>query len=382
MSDTNHHELFKLRKKIKQLEAVQGNGTSMITLVIPPKESISKSTKLLTDEYGAASNIKSRTNRLSVQTAIRSVQAKLQLIPRVPVNGVAIFCGEAVGSDGKIKKITEAIEPSKSIGFGLEMVDEDDGEFGFINVNGKGVLIATLSGTMKTVLVRYSVQLPKKHSRGGQSALRFSRLRDEARHNYIRKIAEIAGECFVKDNTIGVQGIILAGCADLKTDLQNSELFDRKLRGKILAVVDCEYGGESGFNTAVEASAGVLGNVKLVQEKEILKKYYEDIALDTGKVTYGITDTIKALEMGAVESVIIYEDLEVDVVGRGVVIGDKEMYNTPTIFAVNGSGNMALTEWLVDNHHRFGVQLHFVSDSSAEGSQFVKGLGGIGAFLR
>ncbi len=37
-----------------------------------------------------------------------------------------------------------------------------------------------------------SVDLPKKHGRGGQSALRFARLRMEKRHNYVRKVAELA----------------------------------------------------------------------------------------------------------------------------------------------------------------------------------------------
>lgn len=36
------------------------------------------------------------------------------------------------------------------------------------------------------------MDLPKKHGRGGQSALRFARLRMEKRHNYVRKVAELA----------------------------------------------------------------------------------------------------------------------------------------------------------------------------------------------
>jgi hypothetical protein len=39
------------------------NGTSMISLVIPPKDQVSRISKMLADEYGTASNIKSRVNR-------------------------------------------------------------------------------------------------------------------------------------------------------------------------------------------------------------------------------------------------------------------------------------------------------------------------------
>ena len=38
-------------------------GTSMISLVIPPKDQVSRIVKMLADEYGTASNIKSRVNR-------------------------------------------------------------------------------------------------------------------------------------------------------------------------------------------------------------------------------------------------------------------------------------------------------------------------------
>ena len=38
------------------------------------------------------------------------------------------------------------------------------------------------------MLHKFTVDLPKKHGRGGQSALRFARLRLEKRHNYVRKV--------------------------------------------------------------------------------------------------------------------------------------------------------------------------------------------------
>ena len=55
------------------------NGTSMISLIIPPKDQIARISKMLADEFGTASNIKSRVNRLSVLGAITSVQHRLKL---------------------------------------------------------------------------------------------------------------------------------------------------------------------------------------------------------------------------------------------------------------------------------------------------------------
>lgn len=58
-------------------------------------------------------------------------------------------------------------------------------------MDGNGSLFGTISGNTREILGKFSVELPKKHGRGGQSALRFARLRMEKRHNYVRKVWKI-----------------------------------------------------------------------------------------------------------------------------------------------------------------------------------------------
>ena len=63
----------------EHLNCLFRNGTSMISLILPPKDAVSRVQKMLAEEYGTATNIKSRVNRLSVLGAITSVQARLKL---------------------------------------------------------------------------------------------------------------------------------------------------------------------------------------------------------------------------------------------------------------------------------------------------------------
>lgn len=88
-------------------------------------------------------------------------------------------------------------------------------------------------------------------------------------------------------------------------------MFDPRLLAKVVKVVDVSYGGENGFNQAIELAADSLANVKFVQEKKLIQKYFDEIALDTGKYCFGITDTLKGLDMGAVETLIVWENLEI-----------------------------------------------------------------------
>jgi peptide chain release factor subunit 1 len=277
---------------------------------------------MLANEYGTASNIKSRVNRLSVLSAITSTQQRLKLYTRVPPNGLVVYCGTIVTDEGKEKKVNIDFEPFKPINTSLYLCDnkfhtealsellECDSKFGFIVMDGNGTLFGTLAGNTREILHRFGVDLPKKHGRGGQSALRFARLREEKRHNYVSKVCEMAVQHFITNDKVNVSGIILAGSADFKNILGQSDNFDQRLSAKVVNVVDVSYGGENGFNQAIELSADFLANVKFIQEKKLLQKYFDEISMDTGKYCFGVDDTFKALELGAVETLIIWENLE------------------------------------------------------------------------
>ena len=400
-------EMWKIKKLIKSLQRARGNGTSMISLVIPPKDQVSRVNKMLSDEYGTASNIKSRVNRLSVLSAITSTQQRLKLYTRVPTNGLVIYCGSIITDEGKEKKVNIDFEPFKPINTSLYLCDnkfhtealdellEDDDKFGFLVMDGNGALFGTLCGNTRDVLHKFSVELPKKHGRGGQSALRFARLRLEKRHNYVRKVAETAVQMFITDNKCNCSGLILAGSAQFKTDLLNSDLFDLRLKAATIKTVDVSYGGINGFNQAIELCAESLRNVKFIQEKKLISKYFDQISQDTGKYCFGVDDTMRALEMGAVETLMCWENLDVkryelkDPEGKVEVKFLRPDQQKVAAHFKDAEGNdldvvsqEILIEWFAENYKQFGTTLEFVTNRSQEGSQFCKGFGGIGGLLR
>ncbi|CCI43571.1 unnamed protein product [Albugo candida] len=402
-------ELFKVKKLIKSLQAARGNGTSMISLIIPPKDQISRVSKMLADEMGTASNIKSRVNRLSVLGAITSTQQRLKLYSKCPPNGLIIYCGTIVTDEGKEKRVNIDFEPFKPINTSLYMCDnkfhtealnellQDNDRFGFIVMDGNGALYGTVAGNAREILHRFSVDLPKKHGRGGQSALRFARLRLEKRHNYVRKVAEMATQMFVSNDKPNISNLVLAGSADFKNELNTSDMFDKRLQEIVVKVVDVSYGGENGFNQAIELAAETLSNVKFVQEKRLICKYMEEIAQDSGKYCFGVGDTMKALELGAVETLILWEDLphtrftlrneSTAAETHKILSPSEETVESHFIDPDNNAKleimeRIPLVEWFANNYKQFGTVLEFVTSKSQEGSQFCKGFGGIGGLLR
>ena len=61
-------------------------------------------------------------------------------------------------------------------------------------------------------------------------------MRLEKRHNYVRKVAETATQMFITNDKVNVAGIVLAGSADFKNDLAQSDIFDQRLVAKVLTL--------------------------------------------------------------------------------------------------------------------------------------------------
>lgn len=119
--------------------------------------------------------------------------------------------------------------------------------------------------------------------------------------------------------------------------------------------------------------------------------------MDTGKIVYGVHDTMRVFLDGAVERLICWDSLEdyrVTVVDKRdgskqvkylkqpqiTDFFNKEAHPENNDFDIEEKE--ALVDWLAEHHRDFGSEIVFITDSSPEGSQFVKGFGGLGGFMR
>jgi peptide chain release factor subunit 1 len=238
----------------------------------------------------------------------------------------------------------------------------------------------------------------------------------EKRHNYLRKVCEVATQVFITNDKPNIKGLVVAGSADFKTDLVKTDMFDQRLLPKVIKIVDVGYGGENGFDQALEMSRETMLNVKFMQERKVISSFFEQIAMDTGMVVYSVQDCIRALEMSALERLILYENLDIlrvvmkfkdasqqpqeayelayaadpDILSKTRIlyinpnqVKDNKYYKDPdTKLDLELVDQEPLSDWFLENYEKMNITLHLVTDKSAEGAQFVKGFGGIAGFLR
>jgi peptide chain release factor subunit 1 len=129
----------------------------------------------------------------------------------------------------------------------------------------------------------------------------------------------------------------------------------------------------------------------------MITMFFQEISLDTGMIVFGVNDTMKALEMSAIDKVMLYDEIECNrYVIKNPVTGETKTWylnekqeEDPKYFKDQDSGidleiieQEPLCDWLCVHYGDFGAKVELISDKTQEGFQFVKGFGGIGGTLR
>jgi peptide chain release factor subunit 1 len=404
---------FKLKRTLETLASKEGRGTELISLYVPPDRRIHEVMSNLREEYGTASNIKSRVTRKNVQEAIEKVQQRLKLFKTPPPNGLVIFCGAIpYGAPGNEKMEIYTLEPPEKINvyfyrcdsrFHLEplfdMMREKE-TFGVLVIDTNEAILATLRGQQMNVLKEFTSGIPGKHRAGGQSARRFERLREAAVNEYFKRVGSHTNE--IIGQIPDLRGLILGGPGPTKYDFEEGEYLNYVLKKKIIATVDTSYVSQIGLDEIVEKSQDVLKGVRYMEEKRMVQKFLYELGHETGLASYGETQVRRYLNAGLVDTLLLSEKLdrlhafvkckncgyqEDALLARsGLAKFEQELLSKPckncgnTTLAIESTQN--LLDEFVEMAEKSSVNLQIISTETEEGIMLLESFGGIAAVLR
>ena len=406
-------ELFRLKKTLNTLASKEGRGTELVSLYVPPGKQISDVLNTLRDEYGTASNIKSTTTRKNVMDAIVKVQQRLKLFREPPENGLVIFCGAIPQNGAGSERIeTYVITPPEPIHIYLyrcdarfhteylqEMLREKE-TYGILLIDSSGATLATLQGRRLEIVREMSSGVPGKTRAGGQSARRYERLREMRLQEYFTRVGEHANEIFLPIENL--KGIILAGPGPTKYDFEKGEYLNYMLKNKIIDTVDTAYVEEQGVKEVVEKAPEVMRKVRYIEERRIMQQFLYEVGHDTGKITYGEEDVRRALESGAVRTLLLSEGVEMTrVTVKCNACGYQEQFTVKNQMLTNFEQSLqgkpcpkcnaaALSivdkEDLIDDFAKLAeytnTEVEIISTETEEGQMLKNSFGGIAAILR
>jgi peptide chain release factor subunit 1 len=309
-----------LIKFIKKLEVVKGRHTELVTVYIPAGYELVKIIQQLAQEQGTAVNIKDATTRKNVGDSLERMIQHLRLYKKTPVNGLAVFSGNVAEREGQQDIEVFSIEPPEPLNFRLYRCDknfmldalkeiaEKKDTYGLVVMDKREGNIALLKGKAIISLTKTSSYVPGKTRAGGQSSQRFERIREGAAKEFFSKLGEYVKEQFLHRQDI--KGILVGGPGMTKNEFVDGNYITDQVKKKIIAVKDLSYTGEFGLQELVDKCQDVLSKEEIAGEKEVMQKFFELLSTKPKQVAYGKEQVNKALDLGAVDVVLLSEDVD------------------------------------------------------------------------
>ncbi|MCL4396881.1 peptide chain release factor aRF-1 [Candidatus Parvarchaeota archaeon] len=352
---------FEILNLINYLEGIKGRHTELVTVYVPGGFNLDLIRSQLADEKSTATNIKDRNNRKNVIDALEKIMNELKLIRSTPENGLVIFCGNTSEREGEPDiKVWEIVPPAKSdislfqcdqrfITEPLKQMYHQENAYGLIVLDLREATFGTLEGSRIDVLKHIKSLVPGKFSKGGQSAMRFSREREGLIRDFYKEIADTAKDLFFNKD---LKGIIIGGPGPAKDNFIESGYLITNLKNLIKGVRSISYTDESGLRELVEKSKDILANERITIEKQYVQKLLSSIARNDNLSTYGEETVRKELGSENVDTLLISTGLE------------ESKRNE---FYYLGKGK--------------NVDVELISKDSSDGQQLLN-LGGVAAFLK
>ncbi|MCU4800456.1 peptide chain release factor aRF-1 [Halobacteria archaeon HArc-gm2] len=399
---------YEFRKVIEELKGYDGSGTQLVSIYVPEDKLISDVVAHVTQEHSEASNIKSKDTRTNVQDALTSIKDRLRYYDHhPPENGTVLFSGAVDAGGGQTNMVTEVLdsppEPIQSFRYHcdshfltepLENMLADSGLFGLIVLDRREANVGWLKGKRVEPVKSASSLVPGKQRKGGQSAQRFARLRLEAIDNFYQEVAGMANDLFVSRRH-ELDGVLVGGPSPTKDEFLDGDYLHHELQDSVLGKFDVAYTDESGLYDLVDAASEVLAEREMLEDKQAMEQFFKELH-DGNEATYGFEPTRENLIMGAVDQLLISEDLRQDVVTYTCENGhdEREMLDrrksTPdhecsrcgaTVDAEQAEREDAI-DHLMEIAGQRGTETLFISTDFEKGDQLLSAFGGVAGLLR
>ncbi len=400
---------LRLKLALEDLREMKGFGTELVTVIIPPDRQISDARSLLQNEHGQAANIKSKSTRKNVQGAIESAISSLSRFKNAGERGIALFTGAIIVGNNKTRQTTVVIDdPPQALlsfryrcdsSFELTQLEDmlvDKRSYGLFVIDRSEAAYGIASGKRIHVQEHLVSNIMGKHRQGGQSAQRFERLIEEAAHNFFKRATEHACSYWLP-NLENIQAIIIGGPGATKDYVVRNEYFHHEIAKKIAKThFDVGYSNESGVRELVDNAGALMGEIELDAERQIMNRFLAELIKAHPRATYGEMMIRKALEQGAVDTLLISESMrknsvEIECSGCGhtwtsSLSRTEELPDCPSCGVSNDShkelSNTSLIDVLSQMSAKSNSEIAFISIDTEEGAQLAHGFGGLAAILR
>lgn len=352
-----------LERRLDEVEDVAGTGTALVSLYVPSDKNLASVQQRMSQEKSEASNIKSDQNRKNVEKAIEKVNRILKRYKQTPENGLIIFVG-VTHDDDLVEFVFDELEQPLDYSdytcdskFHTEPLRDriaPDQTIGLLVVERGGAVIGELKGSRIVVHKDEDSNVMGKHRAGGQSAKRFDRLIEQQKDEYFKAVRDDLKKRFVDTDNQPTADAFVVGGTQITVDDFLENYFPQPLEDvRVDGTFAIDIANAESLERLVSQARDAIDSVVEQEERELMSRFFRALHTDDEHATYGEDHVQKALEYGAVDKLLVSEELNRD----------------------------RIMEWeeLVENQ---GGELVIVSNTFTEGEQLVTAFDGVAAILR
>ncbi|MFC4989836.1 MULTISPECIES: peptide chain release factor aRF-1 [Saliphagus] len=408
-TEQSDRKKYEFRRVIEELKEFEGSGTQLVTIYVPEDRQVSDVVAHVTQEHSEAANIKSKQTRTNVQDALTSIKDRLRYYDTYPPeNGMVLFSGAVNSGGGQTEMITRTLEsppqPVESFRYHcdsdfltepLEHMLADQGLYGLIVLDRREANVGWLRGKRVEPVKSASSLVPGKQRKGGQSAQRFARLRLEAIDNFYQEVAGMANDLFVPERH-DLEGVLVGGPSPTKDEFLDGDYLHHELQDKVLGKFDVAYTDESGLRDLVDNAEDALADAEVMKDKREMEEFFEE--LNAGeRATYGFAQTRRNLMMGAVDRLLISEDLraeaitfdcpecantDYEMIDQRASIPDHTCSDCGADVLASDEDREDAIDHLIELAEQRGTETKFISTDFEKGDQLLNAFGGVAGILR
>ncbi|MFB6145035.1 MAG: LAGLIDADG family homing endonuclease [Candidatus Nanohaloarchaea archaeon] len=226
------------------------------------------------------------------------------------------------------------------------------------------------------------------------SAQRFERIRKSMYETFLSDIADKAKTAFLeKAREDKLLGIIVGGPGFTKDKLIDDNYLHNELKERIVARESTNYSGEDALSELVQKAEDAIEDSQVVREKNLVTEFFTNLKEENGKSEYGLEHVLKAMEMGAVDTVLIsesYDMFEATYIcpnghEKKVFEEDPEISGLKTCDECGEEMDLEEFQDIVDvmaeKAEEMSSDVEIISDDHEEGQRLLN-MGGIAAILR
>ena len=232
--------------------------------------------------------------------------------------------------------------------------------------------------------------------------MRFQRLRLIAINEFYKKIADRATDVFMAEPDFynRFKGLLIGGPMPTKEEFAEGGYLHHELQKRLIGLFDVSYTNESGLTELVDNSQEALRGVEVMKEKSVMDRFLKELIKDESASAYGEESVRKNLEIGAVDTLLLSEDLrkarlnvrcqsceytkeETVTVGLGKSAQDIDLGNCPDCTApLYLEEETDIIDELTELADASSTKVMIISNDFEEGSILYNAFGGVAAILR